>query len=36
MDKVEAYVLGKDDFRTAMEYSASFKDQLIRTYFQRQ
>jgi putative ABC transport system ATP-binding protein len=35
-DDVEAYVLDKDDFRMAMEYSASFKDQLIRTYFQRQ
>jgi putative ABC transport system ATP-binding protein len=35
-DGVETYVLGKDDFHTAMEFSASFKDQLIRTYFQRQ
>jgi putative ABC transport system ATP-binding protein len=35
-DDVETYVLGKEDFRMAMEFSASFKDQLIRTYFQRQ
>ena len=33
---VEAYALGKDDFQNAMNLSASFKDQLVGAYFQRQ
>ena len=32
---VETYVLGADDFRTAIDASASFRDQLRRVYFQR-
>jgi CRP-like cAMP-binding protein len=35
-DQVEAYVLGKADFKQAIEMSASFKDQLQSIYFQRQ
>jgi putative ABC transport system ATP-binding protein len=34
-DQVEAYVLGKADFKQALEMSASFKDQLQSIYFQR-
>ena len=32
VDAVELYVLGRDDFRTAIERSVSFRDQLLRTY----
>jgi putative ABC transport system ATP-binding protein len=32
---LEAYVLGKSDFRAAVEASASFRDQLYRVYFLR-
>ncbi|HZT88940.1 MAG TPA: ATP-binding cassette domain-containing protein [Stellaceae bacterium] len=32
---LDTYVLGKDDFRAAVEASASFRDQLLRVYFQR-
>ncbi|MBV9859025.1 MAG: ATP-binding cassette domain-containing protein [Alphaproteobacteria bacterium] len=32
---LDAYVLGKDAFRAALETSATFKDQLLRVYFQR-
>jgi putative ABC transport system ATP-binding protein len=32
---LEAYVLGKTDFRAAIEASASFRDQLYRVYFLR-
>jgi putative ABC transport system ATP-binding protein len=32
---LETYVLGKTDFRTAIEASASFRDQLYRVYFLR-
>jgi len=35
-DEVEVFVLRKDDFRRALEASASFKDQLQAIYFQRQ
>jgi putative ABC transport system ATP-binding protein len=33
---VEAYALGKDDFQNALNLSASFKEQLVGAYFQRQ
>jgi putative ABC transport system ATP-binding protein len=33
---VEAYVLGKPAFQAALDRSASFKDQLVNAYFQRQ
>jgi putative ABC transport system ATP-binding protein len=36
LDEVETYVLGKESFRAALDRSVSFKDQLIRAYFQRQ
>ena len=32
VDEVELYVLGRDDFRAAIERSVSFRDQLLRTY----
>jgi len=32
---VDAYVLGKDDFRGAVDRSESFRHQLLRVYFQR-
>ena len=32
VDAVELYVLGRDDFRAAIERSVSFRDQLLRTY----
>jgi putative ABC transport system ATP-binding protein len=35
-EDLEAYVLAKDDFRHALETSASFKDQILRAYIQRQ
>jgi putative ABC transport system ATP-binding protein len=35
VEDVETYVLAKSDFRHALETSASFKDQIIRAYFQR-
>jgi putative ABC transport system ATP-binding protein len=34
-EPLDVYVLGKNDFREAMELSASFSDQLRRVYFQR-
>jgi CRP-like cAMP-binding protein len=30
--EIELYVLGREDFRTAIERSVSFRDQLLRTY----
>jgi putative ABC transport system ATP-binding protein len=35
-EEVEAYALGKEDFRAALEASAPFKEQLYKVYFQRQ
>jgi putative ABC transport system ATP-binding protein len=35
-DRVEVFVLGKADFRQAIDTSASFKDQIQSVYFQRQ
>jgi putative ABC transport system ATP-binding protein len=32
---VDTYILGKDDFRSAIEASQSFREQLRRVYFQR-
>lgn len=32
VDEVELYVLGRDDFRAAIDRSVSFRDQLLRTY----
>ena len=34
-DDLETYVLGKSDFRAAIEASASFREQLYRIYFLR-
>ena len=34
-DNLETYVLGKDEFRAAIEASRSFRDQLYRVYFLR-
>jgi putative ABC transport system ATP-binding protein len=34
-DPLEAYVLGEDDFRAAIDASASFREQLRRIYFMR-
>ena len=34
-DNLDTYVLGKADFRAAIEASRSFRDQLYRAYFQR-
>ena len=34
-DNLETYVLGKDEFRSAIEASRSFRDQLYRVYFLR-
>ena len=34
-DKLDTYVLGKGDFRAAIEASRSFRDQLYRVYFLR-
>ena len=34
-DPLETYVLGEEDFRAAIEASASFRDQLRRVYFMR-
>jgi putative ABC transport system ATP-binding protein len=34
-DNLDTYVLGKADFRAAIEASASFRDQLYRIYFVR-
>ncbi len=35
-EELEIYVLDKENFRIAIERSTSFKDQLVRAYFQRQ
>jgi len=35
VDGVDTYVLGKDDFQTALATSQSFRDQLYRVYFMR-
>ena len=35
VDEVDTYVLGKDDFQTALATSQSFRDQLYRVYFMR-
>jgi putative ABC transport system ATP-binding protein len=35
-DDVETYVLGKEAFQSALKLSASFHDQLVNAYFQRQ
>jgi len=35
-EPVETYVLGKDDFRAALDLSTSLRDQILRAYFQRQ
>ena len=32
VDKVDLYVLGRDDFQAAIEKSVSFREQLLRTY----
>jgi putative ABC transport system ATP-binding protein len=34
-DNLDTYVLGKGDFRAAIDASASFRDQLYRVYFVR-
>jgi putative ABC transport system ATP-binding protein len=34
-EPVELYTLGKEDFRTAMEARATFKEELLRVFFQR-
>jgi len=34
-DNLDTYVLGKADFRAAIEASISFRDQLYRVYFLR-
>jgi hypothetical protein len=34
-DNLATYVLGKADFRAAIEASRSFRDQLYRVYFLR-
>jgi putative ABC transport system ATP-binding protein len=34
-DNLDTYVLGKTDFRAAIEASANFRDQLYRVYFVR-
>ena len=36
LEEVETYVLDQKDFRTALELSATFHEQLMRVYFQRQ
>lgn len=36
VDDVELYSLGKDDFRAVIESSAPFKEQLLKTLFERQ
>ena len=36
VDEIDTYVLDKENFRVAIDRSASFKDQLVRAYFQRQ
>jgi putative ABC transport system ATP-binding protein len=36
IDEIETYVLDKGNFKAALDRSASFKDQIIRIYFQRQ
>jgi len=36
MRETSVYVLGKEDFTAALEHSATFKDQLLNIYFQRQ
>ena len=35
LEDLETYVLGRGDFRAALDLSAAFKDQIIRAYFQR-
>ena len=35
-DEVLLYVLGKDDFKAALDSSATFQEQLVSVYFQRQ
>jgi putative ABC transport system ATP-binding protein len=35
VDEVDTYVLGKDDFQTALATSQTFRDQLYRVYFMR-
>jgi putative ABC transport system ATP-binding protein len=36
LEEVETYVLDQKDFRTALDLSATFHEQLMRVYFQRQ
>ncbi len=36
LEEVETYILDQKDFHTALELSASFHEQLMRVYFQRQ
>lgn len=36
LEDVDAYVLGKKDFRQALDFSAGFKDQIRQVYFSRQ
>jgi putative ABC transport system ATP-binding protein len=36
IDEIDTYVLDMENFRVAIDRSASFKDQLVRAYFQRQ
>ena len=35
-EEIELYVLGKDDFQAVIESSATFKEQLTKTLFERQ
>ena len=35
-EEIVLYVLGKDDFKTALDSSATFQEQLLSVYFQRQ
>ena len=35
-EEVLLYILGKDDFKAALESSATFQEQLLNVYFQRQ
>ena len=35
-EAIEVYTLGKDAFRAVLDASATFKDQLLRVFFQRQ
>ncbi len=36
MGEVTLYTLGKDDFQAALDANASLKEQVVRTFFQRQ